>query len=684
MCPAHVPGLLFVSYSGVLGGAERVLLDCAAGLGERVILACPPGELAQRAAAEGLTLLRWPAGPLRLRAGLAGRARAARGLADHALALRRAARGLDPDLIVCWGMRSALAWRLGAAARPAVVAHHDLLPGPVVGIAVRAAAARAVAVIVPSRAVADDLCGRGRLADDLRGRGRLHIVTPGVDLDRFSPGGSPVSPPEVLVLGALEPWKRPGLALEIAALARRELPGLRLRLAGAPVAGDARLVEALRRRAAADDLAGAVELAGHSADPVTDLRRASCLLHCADREPFGLALVEALACGRPVVAPRAAGPREIIDADCGRLYPPGDAAGAAAALVELLGEAGALRRAGAAGRRRAQREFDVSATREGFAAAVRQAVRPRGGAGPRARAGDLTLVTVSHDSAPELATLLDSAARHLPGVRVIVVDCASADASLAVARDRSGVDVVELGENAGFGRGCNRGVARVATPATALVNPDVELIDSSLLALAAEALRGDRAQRLLAPRVLNGDGSLQQTVHAAPTSVADLVRAVVPPAAVPGRPGVALAPWRATAPRRVGWAVGCALVARTDTLRALGPFHEGTFLYGEDLDLGLHARGRGVETWLWPEARVVHRGGHAAVGAFGGEPFTRLARGRHDAVARRLGPRRAALDDAAQAVTFASRVALRRTLGRPALRERAQLAAVESLLRGRA
>ena len=42
-----------------------------------------------------------------------------------------------------------------------------------------------------------------------------------------------------------------------------------------------------------------------------------------------MVLVEALARGRPVVAPAAAGPLEIVDARCGALYPPGDAAAGA-------------------------------------------------------------------------------------------------------------------------------------------------------------------------------------------------------------------------------------------------------------------------------------------------------------------------------------------------------------------
>jgi N-acetylglucosaminyl-diphospho-decaprenol L-rhamnosyltransferase len=290
------------------------------------------------------------------------------------------------------------------------------------------------------------------------------------------------------------------------------------------------------------------------------------------------------------------------------------------------------------------------------------------------------LVTVTHNSQADLPALLRSVARHLPGVRTVVVDCASSDDTVAVARGRPDVVVVALSENVGFGRANNRGLAEVSEPVVVLVNPDVELLDGSLRALAAQAAR--HGDRLLAPLVLYPDGSRQDTVHPMPASAADAVRTLVPPALVPGRGGRWLAPWRSAQPRRVGWAVGCALAARTDLLRRLGPFDESIFLYGEDMELGLRAAAGGIETWFWPAARVCHRRSHSAVVAFGGEPFARLARARHDVVRRRLGPGRAALDDALQAVTFVSRIAAKRVLGRPAGRELEQLRALRGARRG--
>jgi GT2 family glycosyltransferase/glycosyltransferase involved in cell wall biosynthesis len=673
-----LPRVLFISYSAAEGGAERVLLDWAAATRGDVVLACLDGPLAAQARAAGLSTLVLPRRNLEMRSSAATRLRAAHAMVAHAGDVRRLVRSLEPDLLVVWGMRTAIARLLGAPMHRCAFVHNDFLPGPLTGAAVGIAAAAATLVIVPSRAVGDDLDPRGRLA------GRLHVLAPGVDVDRFAELDRPAAdPPEVVLLGALVDWKRPDLALEAVSIALRRLPELRLHIVGATLDGtENTLLGSLRARAAEPDLAGAVAFDGHVRDPRVALARATCLLHCAPREPFGMAVLEALAAARPAVVPAACGPAEIVDASCAALYPPGDAEAAAAALVDIMSDRERAADMGQRGRRRARDHFDRATAQTRFRELISAALKRRRPDASRAPIDSLSLVTVTHDSAPELSALLDSVDRHLPGLRVIVVDCASHDESVEVAGRRTGVTTIRLDENVGFGRACNLGLEHVASPAAALINPDVELLDGSLLALAAEALRKDRPPRLLAPRVLNGDGSLQDTAHALPGSAADLVHALAPPSMVPGRAGEAVAPWRSGRPRRVGWAVGCALVARTDTLRALGPFDESLFLYGEDMELGLRAASAGVPTWFWPEARVVHHRAHSSAVAFGGEPFERLARARHEVVARLLGRRRAAVDDALQALTFASRVAVKPLVGRSAARERAQLRALLSARRG--
>jgi N-acetylglucosaminyl-diphospho-decaprenol L-rhamnosyltransferase len=666
-CLSQMALVLLASYSGALGGAERVLLDFGASLEGEICLACPEGALAHAGRAAGFRVLPLRARSLRVRASVADRLLSGPRLAAHRAELRRLVRDLDPELVIACGTRSAIALLLAArAGAPVVFQHGDLLPGQWIGRAVRIAARRAELVLVPSRAVAADI---GTAA-------RPRVVHPGVDVSRFDCSDVPAKPPEVLVLGALVEWKRADLALEALAVARRRRPDARLLFVGGALdaRGEAFLAR-LRARASLPDLGGAVEFAGFVPDPKAYLARSSCLLHCAEREPFGLAVAEALACGRPAIVPDRGGPAEIVDASCGVRYPPGDADAAGHAVAELLGDPERARRMGEHGRARAREHFSAEGTRRAFLEAVAPLLETSARRARDGRAG-LALLTVTHNSARELAALLASVDARLPGVQVVVVDCASSDETVSVARRSQATEVIALPENVGFGRACNRGLVEIREPVTALVNPDVELLDDSLLTLTAEAARTDRPERLLAPLVLSPDGSRQDSVHPLPVSIAELARAVIPPAALPGRLAASLAPWRSRAPRRVGWAVGCALVARTDTLRAIGPFDERIFLYGEDLDLGLAAAERGVETWFWPTARVLHHRAHATGAAFGGEPFELFARTRHEVLARRLGPGAARADDAVQAVTFISRIALKGVLGRSTARERRQLAAL--------
>jgi GT2 family glycosyltransferase/glycosyltransferase involved in cell wall biosynthesis len=667
------PGpVVFVSYSGLWGGAERTLVDIAGGLSDPVVLLCPRGELASRARAAGLPVLTRGARPRELRGGARQRTRAVLHLAGHTREVRAAVASLQPQAVVAIGMRSAIASAVALQTvrmRPRFIFQHvDFLPSAGVARLVRLAARRADRVVTPSAAVANDLDPSGRL------EGRLRVASPGIDVQSFTLSPPEADPPVALLLGAIVDWKRPDLALQAVSIATRNLPALRLVIAGHTVGGESeRLLERLRRRAAEPDLAGRVEFSGALRDPRTALAGATCLLHCADREPFGLVLVEAMACGRPVIAPAAGGPLEIVADGCGRLFPPGDPHAAARALVELLGNRERVRRSGERARAHLELGFTLGDARRQWLEAAE--LPPKAPASDEAGAG-LTLVTVTHNSEPELNRLLASVARHLPGAAVVVVDSGSNDGSAAVARRRRGeIRVVEL-DNVGYGRAANAGLRLVATPACVVLNPDVELVDDSLAALAAEAVRPGTPERLLAPLVLRPDGTRQDSVHLEPVSAAALVMALLPPAALPPPLRRRVQPWVANRPRAVAWAVGCCIGGRTDTLRRLGPFEERIFLYGEDLELGLRARDLGIKTWWWPEARVIHHQAHTSSRAFGGEAVELLARQRNAVITERRGPHIARWDDRLQALTFANRIVLKSLLGRPNARERRQLAAL--------
>jgi N-acetylglucosaminyl-diphospho-decaprenol L-rhamnosyltransferase len=258
-----------------------------------------------------------------------------------------------------------------------------------------------------------------------------------------------------------------------------------------------------------------------------------------------------------------------------------------------------------------------------------------------------TIVTVLHDSAPELPRLLRSIEAHLrPSPQLVAVDSGSSDDGARLARD-AGAELVVMDANPGFGAASNAGVARARHDVTVLLNPDCELPDAGLAALAAGAA-GRNA--LLVPRLLDHDGSTQRSAHPLPGRPAALLRAALPTRALPE-------PHRARRPCRVGWAIAACLAARTELLRRLGPFDPAAFLFYEDLDLCLRARAAGVPTVLHPEVRVRHLGGRSTARAFGGEPFTLQARRRREVVGARLGAGALRIDDAAQALTFGLRAA---------------------------
>jgi GT2 family glycosyltransferase/glycosyltransferase involved in cell wall biosynthesis len=673
---------LVVTYLPLLGGSERSLLELTGGLPGKRVLACPEGRLADRARAAGVSVTTIPAGPAEWRGGVPGRVASGRGLAVHGREVRRLVRELEPDLLVAWGLHTAIvapAALSGLHQRPGLLsALVDFLPGPPVDKMARAAVARADRVVVNSKAVGRDLDPAGALGD------RLAVVRPGVELADYDRDWGRAPDPEVLVLGELTARKRPDLALDAVALAARDVPPLRATISGATAGPDGeRLLEALRRRAARPDLEGRVTFAGVLDDPRQAISRAWCLLHCADREPFDTAVLQALASGRPVVA--AAGAAEVVDESCGRLYPPGDAAAAAAALVDVVSNPGLVDELGAGGRARAG-WFGADEAIGRFAGLAMEVVgegdTSAGAGGSRRRFAaygtGLALVTVTYNSTATIDGLLRSVEQYLPEAQMIVVDSGSTDESARAARAAAPrATVVELGENVGFGRASNAGVDLVDRPVTVLINPDAELVDGSLADLAAELMTPGAPERILAPLVLSPDGSRQDNVHLDPESPLRWVHALIPPAALPAALRPLTDPSQSRRRRPVGWAIGACLVASTETLRRLGPFDERIFMFSEDTDLGLRANEAGVPTVFCPDARVLHVGAHSTDAAYGGEPYELLERQRRAVIGERRGEDAALRDDRIWVVTYMNRILLKRLTGHPTARERLLLAALQ-------
>jgi glycosyltransferase involved in cell wall biosynthesis len=181
------------------------------------------------------------------------------------------------------------------------------------------------------------------------------IGEPSVLLPNGVPHRSPAAleSPTVLMMQRLEPEKEPELGLR--AWARSGLAAQGWQLA---IAGDGRLMSSVRSLAAELDVGDSVQLLGSVTDTDSVLGSASIFLAPAPAEPFGLAVVEAMARGIPVVAAEGGAHLETLGAS-GFLFPPGDVAGAAECLIALAEDRSARLAEGERLRRRQQQLFSL-------------------------------------------------------------------------------------------------------------------------------------------------------------------------------------------------------------------------------------------------------------------------------------------------------------------------------------
>ena len=235
-----------------------------------------------------------------------GRARSVRLLRDA----RSAAHRFRPEVVyahflVPAGLVGALASRA-----PLVVTAHGQDVANVgarrgIATATRQVVRRAAAVVAVSDWLRREL--EQKVPD---ARGKVEVVDCGVDIDRFRPAPAPEGPPAFLCIGSLTERKN---VLRLTSAFERLGEGT------LTFVGDGPLRSRLEGRPR-------VELAGHVPHDGIPGRLAAARVVCGPSlvEPFGQALLEALAVGRPVVATNVGGPPEFVPAEAGVLVDPLD------------------------------------------------------------------------------------------------------------------------------------------------------------------------------------------------------------------------------------------------------------------------------------------------------------------------------------------------------------------------
>ena len=255
----------------------------------------------------------------------------------------RAARRADADLLHAHWLPSG--WVAARTGKPYVVQ----VWGTDVELA-RRAPRLARSVLRQARLV---IAASTALADSARalGAAKVEVIPSGVELPPDV--GEEASPPEVLYAGRLSPEK--GVEELVAAS-----QGLNL-----VVAGDGPL---------RPQVPGALGFVPH--DELQHLYARAAVVACPSRrEGFGVACLEAMAHGRPVVASAVGGLKDlVVDGKTGLLVPPGDPEALRAALERLLADAELRRRLGACGRERAGERFSWAAVTDATLAAYRMAL----------------------------------------------------------------------------------------------------------------------------------------------------------------------------------------------------------------------------------------------------------------------------------------------------------------------
>ena len=385
--------VLYLSPLSGLGGAERALLDVMAAVRESNpewdlhLISGSQGDLVSRSRALGVhsEVAEFPhslaragdagaGGPAGSGVGrlalIRGLCKAGLGVGAYVKHLSRSIERIAPDVIHANGFKMHI---LGAWARPSGVpilwhVHDYVSSRPVMARLLPLHASRCAGAVANSKSVASDL---RLLCRDLS----VDTVYNGVNLDRFSAvgfsadldtmSGIPSAPRGVIRVGLLATmarWKGHEVFLRALSMIPTTLPIRGYIIGGAlyQTNGSQYAPEELRAIAERLGVSSRIGFTGFVEEPAAAIRALDIVVHAStEPEPFGLAIAEAMACGKAVISSAAGGAEEIISVgETALTFAPGDAAKLAECITTVASDPRLRVRLGLAGRVVAERRFD--------------------------------------------------------------------------------------------------------------------------------------------------------------------------------------------------------------------------------------------------------------------------------------------------------------------------------------
>jgi GT2 family glycosyltransferase len=206
--------------------------------------------------------------------------------------------------------------------------------------------------------------------------------------------------------------------------------------------------------------------------------------------------------------------------------------------------------------------------------------------------------------------------RGAPSCEVFVVDNGSSDGSAdAIRASFPQVRLIELPCNRGFAAGNNAALVHASGRVVLLLNSDARMTAAALKScLAAFTEATDVA--MVGPQLVHEDGRLQNSVHAFPSALTELVHTALLEWLLPGRFPSKRFPHRTAL--EVEALLGAALFVRRAAIEAVGPLCEGYFFFLEETDWCWRMRAAGWRVLFVPGARVVHISGASSKRRHGG------------------------------------------------------------------
>jgi GT2 family glycosyltransferase len=224
----------------------------------------------------------------------------------------------------------------------------------------------------------------------------------------------------------------------------------------------------------------------------------------------------------------------------------------------------------------------------------------------------LSFIIVSWNAKRHLLNCLNSLQRCAAGLEyeILVVDNASGDGSAEAVRE--GFPQVKLicnSANVGFARANNQALREAKGSYLLLVNSDIEVLPDCLQVLVTEIGRRQRVG-VIAPRILNGDRTLQASCYRFPK----LWRAAAEAVGLHRFfPSLVYCSHEHCAP--VEALNGCFLMVRREAFAQVGGLDERFFMYAEDIDWCKRFSDCGWDLVYVPEAQVIHYGGQSSANA---------------------------------------------------------------------